>query len=438
MSSSNSSYDIARDLMAHFLPGGAAVAATGTGPTESSAPGASQAARLLELVARHEAASATVAQSLSADVLLVGSTPVLANLWVDQAVAELARMRGPVALTRSYGDAVRIMLHGPGWKGETISAPADLTDLLNERQGRWILQLRDPCEQALLRNIRIRRIILVTGADAFAREMAGQLLSRIAGLRGGEVDVGLVIVGSPRDRAVDAFFDLRRRAAEELPSLTLRLLATPARLEPINCSLACEKSLQGQPYADWLNESLTAAPAIPCDLPPRTAPAPHPTLSAAPASTRRPTSGPARLRPAPAAQARSRFATEATAGFEKTIPEDSGLRLVTLLPGMTAVEVPEIADLGAEVAADAEGGLHVLMIDAGPDPLARLAAACTRLARKSESPTVTPHLFTATPRARLALASDRLRLHLLAEATMKTGSPSGEPVVRKWIQLELN
>lgn len=367
--------------------------------------------------------------------LLLGNLPVLGAGWVVQYAKHAAEsLRAPVALLRLVGGEAWLDLVlprgttprtnsrvGPVGAG-TADLPRAIAAAAAETSA-WLLRVDDAAEQELLTLPGLTRLTLLTGADTPAVVSSYNTIKRVAEHFGGSggPDLRLALMGADAVAATTAEQRIRRTAETHLS----RPLPPAVRIDRIGActTQSLYRGPAGEGLHDLLRRAFTTGHA-PVHAAPTRRPSPPaviaaPTLAAEPALDDRPRGGEARTEPGTAARA-----IDATS-------------LAALVPGLTPLKARCPYAPTLELAADAEGVLHLLAGSQGaggegtPDQaVGRLLAvaawadahaalledACGGLLKGVSARGPVLHAMTADARAARSLLDTGVRVHLLVSS----------------------
>jgi hypothetical protein len=443
--------------------------------------------------------SAAPAVRRPVEVVVLGHLPVRAAIWVRQYAGMVAeKAAAPVGLVRLQQQTLSIELVGPGVDrlASTLDPsdhPAEAIETAAKLATRWIVRVDEPVEPALAEAPEVDAVTVLTGADEAAVVSSYRLIKSLTAAwekRGddAEPDLRVAIMGAvgarateareKLDRAVGAFLqrplDVLADAARigSVASLALHRAASDLTAEQLLSLLTGEDSTSAEESApaglrltshdvDWRPSDRPAEPAD-LDLGDDASKERNRVASEAAGPRAEPTA----IAPAPAAMplatvpARARSVqAEPKPAAAASAPTGDGPRnavenlrsLAAVIGGLTTLEARCPHAPGVELAADAEGRLHLLATDVGADGdrmvdrllsasawarahLALLLRAEPLLAQPSADPAVDSdavlHLLTQTPSSTRALLEANLRVHLLVSVAL--GGRSG------WVAHELN
>ncbi|MCC6660135.1 MAG: hypothetical protein IT437_04535 [Phycisphaerales bacterium] len=359
--------------------------------------------------------------------MIIGHLPVLASAWAMQYARDCAeRLGGWVGVIKARAGQVAVELVGA--VGERAPAPSAASAEEGVRVAMpvvrlWLLRVEGGSESRVLDLAGVDRAVLLCGADEAAVVASYQTLKDLheAGGTGRVRSVGLAVMGSPAGQATMAAQRLSR-AVEAFLGHGLPMTACVPQINAGRVVTVFRGSSAGAPeavLADLLRH-ITAAP-----------PGGSATPVASPAFVREPAGG------VPAAVPTAATPEMPTTPMIHAAP-DSVPALAGLLPGLVALRARCPFEPGIELAADGQGGLHLLAQGAPREAAASLASAAGWAGEHLEILRLTPggqgltgslpvkHLLTREPKAaRRALDTD-LRVHGLACAG------------GAWVALDLN
>lgn len=316
------------------------------------------------------------------EAVITGHLPVRGAVWVRAYAASVARSENrPVALVRVTGNRTTVELIGSAVATEPVTDIALAIDAVSSATGHWLLHFDEIDQAGMLREETIDRVTVLSGADEPAVVSAYRLLKSVSDDRGEEaaLDVGVAIVGSGRDETVRAT-DRLGVAARRFLSLELSGRTAVPRVEAATVSLIGDLPQRCDPSG--LLGSITACTALEADRAPQPTEPDYAEPDSAEPDDAGPTRGsraredtrtpgtPARGTPQrPAAPGLGTVsgtgrepAAEPRAAAQIAEPKPMGdrPRCTDLIPGLTVLDVPCPVAPGIELAADAEGMLHLL------------------------------------------------------------------------------
>ncbi len=382
------------------------------------------------------------------ELVVVGSLPVRASLWLGPYVEAISRDGGPAALLRLDGEEATIQLAGE---------PASLTEArwptlmeaiaaIGPHVGTWVVRPPLDAAPADLAAYACDRITILCSVndsaivDAYQRVKSLVEAARSSGRQ--PPPLGVAVFGSDRHDAVHMQEQLSRTTASylhvELPLVACvqRMGADPGLSDCL--SFAGEHPVLATALL-WIREATGAAgPANVAPATPVSAtPVPATPVPATPVPALGTDEAPSiKLMPKPSVE------VEPKGPLLQREPAVEGMPMpmAGYIDGVTALDVRCPGHERLELGVDADGRLHVLAREAAMRELhvveawARahrelIAKACPGNWFDPQSPTVL-HVFTEQPTAVTDLHGCQLRLHVLAPAPGE-----GEP---RWYYAPLN
>lgn len=360
------------------------------------------------------------AQAPACELVVVGSLPVRASVWLTPYADAVARESGPVALLRLDGEAPTLQLIRGAWPpgGPWTTLSAAIAGLAGHVAA-WIVRPPLGASGADLLAVEADRIVILSSVNETAIVRAYQEVKSfwtVAAARATPLPpLGLAVLGADRHSA-ELFHRRLSHTASTALGVELSLAACVQRIDATMRSsevLTCvdEPSPGLATVLRWIRSE---------------APAPAPRLVAAAAKPAAPSpAAPMKLGPKPGA------GMEAKALASAIEPDQDGLplRLAQFVEGLNPLDVRCPGHEHLEIGADADGRLHVMAREADlrrlhiVDAWARahrelISRACPGQWFDPEAPSVL-HVFTDQPASVADLQGSDLRLHVLAPVTVE-------------------
>jgi hypothetical protein len=359
------------------------------------------------------------AHSSACELLIVGSLPVRASVWLAPYADAVAREAGPVALLRLDGEAPTVQVirgEGPARPASRSlsGAVADLAPAV----GAWIVRPAAGTAAADLLDAGADRIVVLSSVNESAIVRAYQEIKSLwtvaEARRAALPPLGLAVLGSDRHGA-ELFHRRLSHAASTALGVELSLAACVQRIDA---------TMRTGDVLAFPGEDLPDAATVLGWIRASRGRAVRPREAVAAAAPRLPASPGMKLEPKPAAAVEPR--ARETAGASA---RDAPARLAPHVEGLAALDVRCPGHDRLEIAADGRGRLHVLALETDLRALHVVAAwarahrdliarACPEHALDASGGVVL-HVFTDRPASVADLHGSGLVLHALAPVTVE-------------------
>lgn len=304
--------------------------------------------------------STPATDSPSVEAIITGHLPVRGAVWVRAYAASVARSEGrPIALVRVTSERTTVELVGSLVDTDPVRDIDLAIQAVSSATEHWLLHFDELDQASLLKEPNLGRVTVLSGADEPAIVSAYRLLKTVSDDRDeavdeGRLDLGVSIVGSPQDETVRATGRLGTAARRFLHVELGARMAVP-RIETASVSLIGELDTRCDPctvlasIAECVDQPRPVAVSAPVEQPIEQrvehTPAPSPAPVRAPEPIERVIHGPLTGDQTPAEPRAAR----------SDLPMPS-----TLVSGLTGMDLPCPVAQSVEIAADADGGLHLL------------------------------------------------------------------------------
>lgn len=400
--------------------------------------------------ARHESIDDAHALTAPIEIALVGHLPVMGGLWLTQYADQVARQEGPTALLRlDRGQITVELLRAPDHRGglDSVETLDEAMQMLAEAANHWIICPQG--EATVDGPLPADALSLITGGDDAATVAAYRMIKCLAErwhVAGWPVPpIGLVVLGATPER-VDELVTKLDQTTKAFLDVDLTVVAQHQRMDAIESAgrrtfMDVEMSLADacrsiRVASAWTRRQRQGKP-LPAVLPtPIVTPMPGQATSTTARSAPR-SSVPSpkvlpgvKLSPKPIGREvispAPRLAPPREAGMAVE-PAPIGASLAAMIPGLTAINAACPSHREVELAVDAEGVLHLIVVFAAIASLrpveawARAHADLLRMAcPRFGGDRFLSHVVTTDAPAIVPLHGSGLALHLLV--TTQSGS----------------
>ncbi|RMH28175.1 MAG: hypothetical protein D6692_06430 [Planctomycetota bacterium] len=428
------------DALAELFLGDAAFAPRPMSPADepqpkpTSAPPSSRYEGSAVRSVRADSDSDHRAERPQIELVVLGHLPVRASLWVRQYACQAARKRGEtVSLVRTSGGSVAVDVITGVQRAEVepVESIEDAIAVAMAAASRVILRVDETAEPELLERGGIDEVTILTGADEAAVVASYRLIKSLAASLDDRLDsdepprLRVAVMGGSGEVIAQACKKIER-ACKAFLDRPVEVLDASGRIDATGTTTICriDEDHAADRAIEALLDTQSEAPFAPVSLRLTDEEADRPAM---PEVVVRPIGAP-RSDPTPAV----------TRGDSLPLvePKPTNRRLREPLPelieGLSTIQARCPYAPGVELACDAEGDLHAVTTDDGPDAVARLLAAGawamdnlplliraeTSVRLPASDPMadcgVTLHLLARSPARHRAVLDTDIRLYALA------------------------
>ncbi len=305
------------------------------------------------------------------ELVVLGHLPVRASLWVRQYACQAARKRSEtVSLVRTSGGSVAVDVITGVQRAEVepVDSIEDAIAVAMAAASRVILRVDETAEPELLERGGIDEVTILTGADEAAVVASYRLIKSLAASLDDRLDpdqsprLRVAVMGGSGEDIAQACKKIER-ACKAFLDRPVEVLDASGRIDATGTATICriDEDHAADRAIDALLDAHADTPSAPVSLRLTEEDTDRPTM---PEIVVRPIGAPrADAAPAPV------FAEPKPAlrRMREPLPE--------LIEGLSTIQARCPQAPGVELACDAEGDLHAVTTDDGPDAVARLLAA---------------------------------------------------------------